>query len=45
MDLAPIEDQRGHLEKCVDAHLGTALTGGKDVNEDARNWPADLNGW
>ena len=26
MDLAPIEDQRGHLEKCIDAHLGTALT-------------------
>ena len=26
MDLAPIEDQRGHLEKCVDAHLGAALT-------------------
>ena len=26
MDLAPIEDQRGDVEKCVDAHLGTVLT-------------------
>ena len=26
MDLAPIWDQRGHLEKCIDAQLGTALT-------------------
>ena len=40
MDLAPIEDQRGHLEKCVDAHISTALTGDKDVNEHARIWPA-----
>ena len=40
MNLAPIEDQRGHLEKCVDAHLGTALTGDKDINEDTRIWPA-----
>ena len=40
MDLAPIEDQRGHLEKCVDAHLGTALTSDKDINEDTRIWPA-----
>ena len=22
MDLAPIGDQRGHLEKCLDTHLG-----------------------
>ena len=36
MVLAPIEDQRGHLEKCADTHLGTALTGDKDVNEDTR---------
>ena len=40
MDLAPIGDQRGHLEKCVDAHLGTALTSDKDINEDTRIWPA-----
>ena len=40
MDLAPIEDQRGHLEKCVDAHLGTALTSDKDINKDTRIWPA-----
>ena len=40
MDLAPIEDQRGHLEKCVDAHLGTALTGDKDINKDTRIWTA-----
>ena len=39
MDLAPIEDQRGHLEKCVDAHLGTALTSNRDINEDTRIWP------
>ena len=41
MDLAPIEDQRGHLEKCVDAHLGTALTGDREINEDTRIWPAE----
>ena len=40
MDLAPIEDQRGHLEKYVGAHLGTPLTGDKDVNKDTRIWPA-----
>ena len=39
MDLTPIEDQRGHLEKCIDAHLRTALTGEKDINEDTRIWP------
>ena len=36
MDLAPIGDQRGHLEKCIDAQLGTALTSDKDINEDTR---------
>ena len=40
MDLAPIEDQRGHLEKCIDAQLGTALTSDRDINEDTRIWPA-----
>ena len=34
------KDQRGHLEKCVDAHLGTAITSDKDINEDTRIWPA-----
>ena len=29
LDLAPIEDQRGHLEKCIDTQLGTALTSDK----------------
>ena len=32
MDLAPIGDQRGHLEKYIDAQLGTALTSDKDIN-------------
>ena len=40
MDLAPIEDQRGHLEKCVDSNLGTALTIDRDINEHTRTWPA-----
>ena len=40
MDLAPIGDERGHLEKCIDAQLGTALTSDKDINEDTRIWPA-----
>ena len=40
MDLAPIEDLRDHLEKCVDAHLGTALTSDRDINENTRIWPA-----
>ena len=40
MDLAPKWDQRGHLEKCIDAQLGTALTSDKDVNEDTRIWPS-----
>ena len=40
MDLAPIGDQRGHLEKCIDAQLGTALTSDKDINEDTRIWPS-----
>ena len=40
MNLAPIEDQRGHLKKCVDAHLGTALKSDRDINEDTRIWPA-----
>ena len=40
MDLAPIGDQRGHLEKCIDTQLGTALTSDRDVNEDTRIWPA-----
>ena len=39
MDLETIEDQRGHLEKYVDTHLATALTGDKDINEDNRIWP------
>ena len=39
MDLAPIGDQRGHLEKCIDAQLGTALTSDKHINEDTRIWP------
>ena len=41
MDLAPIEDQRGHLKKCVDALLGTALTGDREINEDTRIWPRE----
>ena len=41
MDLVPIDFQRGHLEKCVDTHLSTALTGDKDINEDTRIWPAE----
>ena len=40
MDLAPIGDQRGHLEKCIDAQLGTALMSNKDINEDTRIWPS-----
>ena len=40
MDLAPIGDQRGHLEKCIDAQLGTALTSDRDINEETRIWPA-----
>ena len=40
MDLAPIGDQRGHLEKCIDAQLGTALTSEKDINENMRIWPS-----
>ena len=40
MSLAPIEGQRGHLEKCVDAHLATALKSDKDINEDTIIWPA-----
>ena len=40
MDLAPIGDQKGHLEKCIDAQLGTALTSDRDINEDTRIWPA-----
>ena len=40
MDLAPIGDQRGHLEKFIDAQLGTALTSDKDINEDTRIWPS-----
>ena len=40
LDLAPIGDQRGQLEKCIDAQLGTALTSDRDVNEDTRIWPA-----
>ena len=32
MDLAPVGDQRGHLEKCIDAQLGTVLTSDKDIN-------------
>ena len=40
MDLAPIGEQRGHLEKCIDAQLGTALTSDRDINEETRIWPA-----
>ena len=40
MDLAPIGDQRGHLEKCIDAQLGTALTSDKEINEDMRISPS-----
>ena len=40
MDLAPIGDPRDHLEKCIDAQLGTALTSDRDINEDTRIWPA-----
>ena len=40
MDLAPIGDQRGHLEECIDAQLGTALTSDRDINEETRIWPA-----
>ena len=40
MDLAPIGDQRGHLEKCIDTQLDTALMSDKDINEDTRIWPA-----
>ena len=40
MDLAPIGDQRGHLEKCIDAQLGTAITSDRDINEETRIWPA-----
>ena len=36
MDLAPIGDQRSHLEKCIDTQLGTALTSDKDT----RIWPS-----
>ena len=37
MDLAPIEDQRGHLEKCVDAHLGAYYTASR---QPARKCPS-----
>ena len=41
MDLAPIEDQRGHLEKCADAHLVTKISmrtpGSGQQNLDARS--------